>query len=97
VDARYEAPYGLGSAADSHRVRNPGMRQPRVYHPMSLGLGIAVVRARRIADETIAAADVVASLADPTAQARSTAAVTDLRTVSAAAAVAVAQPPTNKG
>jgi hypothetical protein len=47
------------------------MRQARVYHPMSLGLGIAVVRARRIADETIAAADVVASLADPTAQARS--------------------------
>ncbi|HLM21264.1 MAG TPA: NAD-dependent malic enzyme [Propionibacteriaceae bacterium] len=58
-----------------------------------LGLGVAVVRARRITDEMIAAAaDAVAALADSTAPgAALLPPVTDLRTVSAAVAIAVAQ------
>jgi malate dehydrogenase (oxaloacetate-decarboxylating) len=58
-----------------------------------LGLGVAVVRARRITDEMIAAAaDAVAAFADSTAPgAALLPPVTDLRTVSAAVAIAVAQ------
>jgi malate dehydrogenase (oxaloacetate-decarboxylating) len=58
-----------------------------------LGLGVAVVRARRITDEMIAAAaDAVAALAGSTAPgAALLPPVTDLRTVSAAVAIAVAQ------
>ena len=58
-----------------------------------LGLGVAVVRARRITDEMIAAAaDAVAALAGPTGPgAALLPPVTDLRTVSAAVAIAVAQ------
>jgi malate dehydrogenase (oxaloacetate-decarboxylating) len=58
-----------------------------------LGLGVAVARARRITDEMIAAAaDAVAALADSTAPgAALLPPVTDLRTVSAAVAIAVAQ------
>jgi malate dehydrogenase (oxaloacetate-decarboxylating) len=57
-----------------------------------LGLGVAVVRARRITDAMIAAAaDAVAAFADPTPGAALLPPVTDLRTVSAAVAIAVAQ------
>jgi malate dehydrogenase (oxaloacetate-decarboxylating) len=58
-----------------------------------LGLGVAVVRARRITDEMIAAAaDAVAARAGSTAPgAALLPPVTDLRTVSAAVAIAVAQ------
>jgi malate dehydrogenase (oxaloacetate-decarboxylating) len=58
-----------------------------------LGLGVAVVRARRITDAMIAAAaNAVASLADPTGPGGALLPpVTDLRTVSAAVAIAVAQ------
>ena len=58
-----------------------------------LGLGVAVVRARRITDEMIAAAaDAVAALAGPTGPgAALLPPVTYLRTVSAAVAIAVAQ------
>src|SRR5918995_5937786 len=58
-----------------------------------LGLGVAVVRARRITDAMIAAAaDAVAALADPTGQGGALLPpVTDLRTVSAAVGIAVAQ------
>ena len=58
-----------------------------------LGLGVAVVRARRINDAMIAAAaDAVAALADTTGPAGALLPpVTDLRTVSAAVAIAVAQ------
>jgi malate dehydrogenase (oxaloacetate-decarboxylating) len=58
-----------------------------------LGLGVAVVRARRITDAMIAAAaDAVAALADTTGQGGALLPpVTDLRTVSAAVAIAVAQ------
>jgi malate dehydrogenase (oxaloacetate-decarboxylating) len=58
-----------------------------------LGLGVAVVRARRINDAMIAAAaDAVAAFADPTGPgAALLPPVTDLRTVSAAVALAVAQ------
>jgi malate dehydrogenase (oxaloacetate-decarboxylating) len=58
-----------------------------------LGLGVAVVRARRINDAMIAAAaDAVAAFADPTGPgAALLPPVTDLRTVSAAVAIAVAQ------
>jgi malate dehydrogenase (oxaloacetate-decarboxylating) len=57
-----------------------------------LGLGVAVVRARRINDAMIAAAaDAVAAFADPTGPgAALLPPVTDLRTVSAAVALAVA-------
>jgi malate dehydrogenase (oxaloacetate-decarboxylating) len=58
-----------------------------------LGLGVAVVRARRITDAMIAAAaDAVAAFTDPTGPgAALLPPVTDLRTVSAAVAIAVAQ------
>jgi malate dehydrogenase (oxaloacetate-decarboxylating) len=58
-----------------------------------LGLGVAVVRARRVDDAMIAAAaDAVAALADTTGPAGALLPpVTDLRTVSAAVAIAVAQ------
>jgi malate dehydrogenase (oxaloacetate-decarboxylating) len=58
-----------------------------------LGLGVAVVRARRITDAMIAAAaDAVAAFADPTGPgAALLPPVADLRTVSAAVAIAVAQ------
>ena len=58
-----------------------------------LGLGVAVVRARRITDAMIAAAaDAVAAFANPTGPgAALLPPVTDLRTVSAAVAIAVAQ------
>jgi malate dehydrogenase (oxaloacetate-decarboxylating) len=58
-----------------------------------LGLGVAVVRARRITDAMIAAAaDAVAAFADPTGLgAALLPPVADLRTVSAAVAIAVAQ------
>jgi malate dehydrogenase (oxaloacetate-decarboxylating) len=58
-----------------------------------LGLGVAVVRARRVDDTMIAAAaDAVAALADTTGPAGALLPpVTDLRTVSAAVAIAVAQ------
>jgi malate dehydrogenase (oxaloacetate-decarboxylating) len=58
-----------------------------------LGLGVAVVRARRITDAMIAAAAyAVAAFADPTGPgAALLPPVTDLRTVSAAVAIAVAQ------
>src|SRR5215218_6754835 len=57
-----------------------------------LGLGVAVVRARRITDAMIAAAaDAVAAFADPTPGAALLPPVTDLRTVSAAVAIAVAE------
>jgi malate dehydrogenase (oxaloacetate-decarboxylating) len=58
-----------------------------------LGLGVAVVRARRITDAMIAAAaDAVAALADPAGSGGALLPpVTDLRTVSAAVAIAVAQ------
>jgi malate dehydrogenase (oxaloacetate-decarboxylating) len=58
-----------------------------------LGLGVAVVRARRINDAMIAAAaDAVAALADTTGPGGALLPpVTDLRTVSAAVAIAVAQ------
>jgi malate dehydrogenase (oxaloacetate-decarboxylating) len=58
-----------------------------------LGLGVTVVRARRISDAMIAAAaDAVATFADPTGPgAALLPPVTDLRTVSAAVAIAVAQ------
>jgi malate dehydrogenase (oxaloacetate-decarboxylating) len=53
---------------------------------------VAVVRARRITDAMIAAAaDAVAAFADPTPGAALLPPVTDLRTVSAAVAIAVAQ------
>ncbi len=58
-----------------------------------LGLGVAVVRARRITDAMIAAAaDAVAAFADPTGTGGALLPpVTELRTVSAAVAIAVAQ------
>jgi malate dehydrogenase (oxaloacetate-decarboxylating) len=58
-----------------------------------LGRGVAVVRARQITDAMIAAAaDAVAAFADPTGPgAALLPPVTDLRTVSAAVAMAVAQ------
>jgi malate dehydrogenase (oxaloacetate-decarboxylating) len=58
-----------------------------------LGLGVAVVRARRITDAMIAAAaDAVAALADPTGPGGALLPpVTNLRTVSAAVAIAVGQ------
>ena len=58
-----------------------------------LGLGVAVIRARRVDDAMIAAAaDAVAALADTTGPAGALLPpVTDLRTVSAAVAIAVAQ------
>ena len=58
-----------------------------------LGLGVAVVRARRITDAMItAAADAVATFADPAGSGGALLPpVTDLRTVSAAVAIAVAQ------
>jgi malate dehydrogenase (oxaloacetate-decarboxylating) len=58
-----------------------------------LGLGVAVVRARRITDAMIAAAaHAVAAFADPTGPgAALLPPVTDLRTVSAAVAIAVSQ------
>jgi malate dehydrogenase (oxaloacetate-decarboxylating) len=64
-----------------------------------LGLGVAVVRARRITDEMIAAAaDAVATLADPAGPgAALLPPVTDLRTVSAAVAIAVAQTADQQG
>jgi malate dehydrogenase (oxaloacetate-decarboxylating) len=64
-----------------------------------LGLGVAVVRARRITDEMIAAAaDAVAGIADPTGPgAALLPPVTDLRTVSAAVAIAVAQAADKQG
>jgi malate dehydrogenase (oxaloacetate-decarboxylating) len=64
-----------------------------------LGLGVAVVRARRITDEMIAAAaDAVAAIADPTGPgAALLPPVTDLRTVSAAVAIAVAQAADKQG
>jgi malate dehydrogenase (oxaloacetate-decarboxylating) len=60
---------------------------------LGLGLGVAVVRARRVDDAMIAAAaDPVAALADTTGPAGALLPpVTDLRTVSAAVAIAVAQ------
>jgi malate dehydrogenase (oxaloacetate-decarboxylating) len=64
-----------------------------------LGLGVAVVRARGITDEMIAAAaDAVAGLSDATAPgAALLPPVTDLRTVSAAVAIAVAQAAEDQG
>jgi malate dehydrogenase (oxaloacetate-decarboxylating) len=64
-----------------------------------LGLGVAVVRARRITDQMIAAAaDAVAATADPTGPgATLLPPVTDLRTVSAAVAIAVAETATEQG
>jgi malate dehydrogenase (oxaloacetate-decarboxylating) len=64
-----------------------------------LGLGVAVVRARRITDAMIAAAaDAVAALADPTGPGGALLPpVTDLRTVSAAVAIAVAQTANEQG
>ncbi len=64
-----------------------------------LGLGVAVVRARRINDAMIAAAaDAVAAFADPTGPgAALLPPVTDLRTVSAAVAIAVAETATEQG
>jgi malate dehydrogenase (oxaloacetate-decarboxylating) len=64
-----------------------------------LGLGVAVVRARRITDAMIAAAaDAVATFADPTGPgAALLPPVTDLRTVSAAVAMAVAQAAEQQG
>jgi malate dehydrogenase (oxaloacetate-decarboxylating) len=58
-----------------------------------LGLGVAVIRARRVDDAMIAAAaDAVAALADTTGPAGALLPpVTDLRTVSAAVAIAAAQ------
>ena len=58
-----------------------------------LGLGVSVVRARRITDAMIAAAaDAVAAFADPAGPGGALLPpVTDLRTVSAAVAIAVAQ------
>jgi malate dehydrogenase (oxaloacetate-decarboxylating) len=57
-----------------------------------LGLGVAVVRAHRITDEMIAAAADAVALAGPTGPgAALLPPVTDLRTVSAAVAIAVAQ------
>jgi malate dehydrogenase (oxaloacetate-decarboxylating) len=64
-----------------------------------LGLGVAVVRARRINDAMIAAAaDAVAAFADPTGpSAALLPPVTDLRTVSTAVAIAVAETATEQG
>ena len=64
-----------------------------------LGLGVAVVRARRITDAMIAAAaDAVAAFANPTGPgAALLPPVTDLRTVSAAVAIAVAQAAEEQG
>jgi malate dehydrogenase (oxaloacetate-decarboxylating) len=64
-----------------------------------LGLGVAVVRARRITEEMIAAAaNAVAAIADPTGRgAALLPPVTDLRTVSAAVAIAVAQAADEQG
>jgi malate dehydrogenase (oxaloacetate-decarboxylating) len=64
-----------------------------------LGLGVAVVRARRITDAMIAAAaDAVATFADPAGPgAALLPPVTDLRTVSAAVAMAVAQAAKQQG
>jgi malate dehydrogenase (oxaloacetate-decarboxylating) len=64
-----------------------------------LGLGVAVVRARRITDAMItAAADAVAAFTDPTGPgAALLPPVTDLRTVSAAVAIAVAQAAEEQG
>ena len=64
-----------------------------------LGLGVAVVRARRITDAMIAAAAyAVAALTDPTGPgAALLPPVTDLRTVSAAVAIAVAQAAEEQG
>jgi malate dehydrogenase (oxaloacetate-decarboxylating) len=64
-----------------------------------LGLGVAVVRARRITDEMIAAAaDAVAEIADPSGPgAALLPPVTDLRTVSTAVAIAVAQAADKQG
>jgi malate dehydrogenase (oxaloacetate-decarboxylating) len=64
-----------------------------------LGLGVAVVRARRITDEMIAAAaDAVAALPDSTgAGGALLPPVTDLRTVSAAVAIAVAEAAEQQG
>jgi malate dehydrogenase (oxaloacetate-decarboxylating) len=64
-----------------------------------LGLGVAVVHARRITDAMIAsAADAVAAFADPTGPgAALLPPVTDLRTVSAAVAIAVAETAAEQG
>ena len=64
-----------------------------------LGLGVTVVRARRITDAMIAAAaNAVAALTDPTGPgAALLPPVTDLRTVSAAVAIAVAQAAEGQG
>ena len=64
-----------------------------------LGLGVAVVRARRITDAMIAAAaDAVAALAGPTGPGGALLPpVTDLRTVSAAVAIAVANAADEEG
>jgi malate dehydrogenase (oxaloacetate-decarboxylating) len=64
-----------------------------------LGLGVAVVQARRITDAMItAAADAVAAFTDPTGPgAALLPPVTDLRTVSAAVAIAVAQTAEEQG
>jgi malate dehydrogenase (oxaloacetate-decarboxylating) len=64
-----------------------------------LGLGVAVVRARRITDAMIAAAaDAVAAFTNPTGPgAALLPPVTDLRTVSAAVAIAVAQAAEEQG
>jgi malate dehydrogenase (oxaloacetate-decarboxylating) len=64
-----------------------------------LGLGVAVVRARRITDAMIAAAaDAVAAFTSPTGPgAALLPPVTDLRTVSAAVAIAVAQAAEEQG
>lgn len=64
-----------------------------------LGLGVSVVRARRITDAMIAAAAyAVAALTDPTGPgAALLPPVTDLRTVSAAVAIAVAQSAEEQG
>jgi malate dehydrogenase (oxaloacetate-decarboxylating) len=64
-----------------------------------LGLGVAVVRARRITDPMIAAAAyAVAAFADATGQGGALLPpVTDLRTVSAAVAIAVAEAAAEQG
>ena len=78
----------------SHRGRTYTIAQSNnaLVFP-GLGLGVAVVRALRITDAMItAAADAVATFADPTGSGGALLPpVTDLRTVSAAVAIAVAQ------
>jgi malate dehydrogenase (oxaloacetate-decarboxylating) len=72
--------------APTHRPANNAPVFP------GLGLGVAVVRARRVNDAMIAAAaDTIAALARPTGTSAALLPVADLRTVSTAVAIAVAQ------